>query len=52
MRDYPVKTGPSGMEQGAENADVEGENGLTANDALAIQKYLLGQKMDSLIGTK
>ena len=29
-------------EQGAENADVEGENGLTANDALAIQKYLLG----------
>ena len=29
-------------EQGAANADVEGGNGLTANDALAIQKYLLG----------
>ena len=28
-------------EQGATNADVEGRNGVTANDALAIQKYLL-----------
>jgi hypothetical protein len=44
----PGKYGTNGTdkshitEQGAANADVEGENGLTANDALAIQKYLLG----------
>ena len=28
-------------EQGAANSDVEGRNGVTANDALAIQRYLL-----------
>jgi hypothetical protein len=28
-------------EQGAANADVEGGNGITANDALTIQQYLL-----------
>ena len=28
-------------EQGSANADVEGSNGITVNDALAIQKYLL-----------
>lgn len=28
-------------EQGAANADVEGKNGVTANDALEIQRYLL-----------
>lgn len=28
-------------EQGAANADVEGANGVTANDALKIQRYLL-----------
>ena len=28
--------------QGSKNGDVEGNNGITANDALTIQKYLLG----------
>ena len=43
----PDKYGLSGTdekhltEQGSANADVEGENGLTTNDALAIQRYLL-----------
>ena len=44
----PNKYGISGTdkahmtEQGAANADVEGGDGLTSNDALAIQKFLLG----------
>ena len=29
-------------EQGTANADVEGGDGMTVNDALVIQKYLLG----------
>ena len=43
----PNKYGLSGSdkshltEQGAANADVEGGNGITANDALTIQQYLL-----------
>lgn len=43
----PNKYGLSGSDkshitaQGATNADVEGNNGITANDALTIQKYLL-----------
>ena len=28
-------------EQGTTNGDVEGGNGITSNDALAIQRYLL-----------
>ena len=28
-------------EQGSANGDVEGRNGITSNDALAIQRYLL-----------
>ena len=43
----PNKYGFSGTDkshitaQGAANADVEGGNGVTANDALTIQRYLL-----------
>lgn len=43
----PNKYGENGSDkshmtqQGAANADVEGENGVTVNDALAIQRYLL-----------
>ena len=43
----PNKYGENGndtshiTQQGSVNADVEGENGVTVNDALAIQKYLL-----------
>ena len=43
----PNKYGLNGSDEhcltegGLKNADVEGHNGLTANDALAIQRFLL-----------
>lgn len=43
----PDKYGVNGTDshhitlQGSANADVEGRNGLTTNDAVAIQRYLL-----------